>query len=204
MQASTHGSPPSQVPVDLVIDHSVVVDEARTQGAFGVNATKEVRPTHRTTTKKLRIVTVGISGGSRAHAAVSRRAPVSLCTIVARTEGYTYAAKVWALFIVQGPFSVAPCETPNVTIRITCASCVCGAPVQFERNRERFEFLAWAEKAFKNLRVVPPGTGIVHQVCTQPRRAIAFLVMNVLSPGVLTQRPPTTLTRKRTGATAAG
>lgn len=64
-----------QVPVDLVIDHSVVVDEARTAGAFKVNANKE-----------------------------------------------------------------------------------------FTRNRERFEFLAWAEKAFKNLRVVPPGTGIVHQV----------------------------------------
>ena len=65
------------MPVDLVIDHSVVVDEARTAGAFKVNANKE-----------------------------------------------------------------------------------------FARNRERFEFLAWAEKAFKNLRVVPPGTGIVHQVRT--------------------------------------
>jgi hypothetical protein len=30
---------------------------------------------------------------------------------VARTEGYTYAAKVWALCLVQGPFSVAPCQT---------------------------------------------------------------------------------------------
>jgi hypothetical protein len=30
---------------------------------------------------------------------------------VARTEGYTYAAKVWAMCLVQGPFSVAPCQT---------------------------------------------------------------------------------------------
>jgi len=34
----------------------------------------------------------------------------------------------------------------------------------FERNRERYGFLRWAQKAFDNLRVVPPGTGICHQV----------------------------------------
>jgi hypothetical protein len=46
-----------------------------------------------------------------AHAAVSRLPPISLTRIVARTEGYTHAAKVWDLSIVQGPFSVAPCQT---------------------------------------------------------------------------------------------
>jgi aconitate hydratase len=35
---------------------------------------------------------------------------------------------------------------------------------EFERNRERYEFLRWGQKAFDNLRVVPPATGIVHQV----------------------------------------
>ncbi|HEX4056332.1 MAG TPA: aconitate hydratase [Tepidisphaeraceae bacterium] len=35
---------------------------------------------------------------------------------------------------------------------------------EFERNRERYEFLKWGQKAFKNFRVVPPATGIVHQV----------------------------------------
>ncbi len=35
---------------------------------------------------------------------------------------------------------------------------------EFERNRERYALLRWAQKAFDNLRVVPPGTGIVHQV----------------------------------------
>jgi hypothetical protein len=32
------------------------------------------------------------------------RPPIPLCRIVARTEGYTHAAKVWDLSIVQGPF----------------------------------------------------------------------------------------------------
>ena len=35
---------------------------------------------------------------------------------------------------------------------------------EFERNIERYEFLKWGQKAFKNFRVVPPATGIVHQV----------------------------------------
>ena len=35
---------------------------------------------------------------------------------------------------------------------------------EFERNRERYEFLRWGQKAFTNFRVIPPSTGIVHQV----------------------------------------
>ncbi|KAF1747316.1 hypothetical protein GCK72_023778 [Caenorhabditis remanei] len=36
--------------------------------------------------------------------------------------------------------------------------------IEFERNRERFNFLKWGSKAFDNLLIVPPGSGIVHQV----------------------------------------
>ena len=35
---------------------------------------------------------------------------------------------------------------------------------EFERNQERYEFLRWGSEAFDNFRVVPPGTGICHQV----------------------------------------
>jgi aconitate hydratase len=35
---------------------------------------------------------------------------------------------------------------------------------EFERNKERYEFLKWGQSAFKNFSVVPPATGIVHQV----------------------------------------
>ncbi len=38
------------------------------------------------------------------------------------------------------------------------------AEIEFERNRERYEFLRWGQQAFSNFRVVPPATGIVHQV----------------------------------------
>lgn len=36
--------------------------------------------------------------------------------------------------------------------------------IEFERNKERYSFLRWGQKAFKNFKVVPPSTGIVHQV----------------------------------------
>jgi aconitate hydratase len=38
------------------------------------------------------------------------------------------------------------------------------AEIEFKRNRERYEFLRWGQQAFDNFRVVPPATGIVHQV----------------------------------------
>ena len=39
--------------------------------------------------------------------------------------------------------------------------------LEFERNMERYEFLKWGQNALKNFRVVPPGTGICHQVNTE-------------------------------------
>ena len=36
--------------------------------------------------------------------------------------------------------------------------------IEFERNLERYQFLRWGQSAFQNFSVVPPGTGIVHQV----------------------------------------
>src|SRR5690554_6950334 len=36
--------------------------------------------------------------------------------------------------------------------------------IEYERNRERYQFLRWGQKSFDNFRVVPPGTGICHQV----------------------------------------
>jgi aconitate hydratase len=36
--------------------------------------------------------------------------------------------------------------------------------IEYQRNRERYQFLRWGQQAFRNFRVVPPGTGICHQV----------------------------------------
>ncbi|MBN2000305.1 aconitate hydratase AcnA [candidate division KSB1 bacterium] len=36
--------------------------------------------------------------------------------------------------------------------------------IEFDRNRERYEFLKWGQNAFKKFRIIPPGVGIIHQV----------------------------------------
>ncbi len=47
--------------------------------------------------------------------------------------------------------------------------------MEFARNRERYEFLRWGQKAFNNFRVVPPGTGIVHQVNLEYLAKVVFV-----------------------------
>ncbi len=47
--------------------------------------------------------------------------------------------------------------------------------LEFERNRERYEFLRWGQRAFANFRVVPPGVGIVHQVNLEMLAKCVFL-----------------------------
>jgi aconitate hydratase len=46
--------------------------------------------------------------------------------------------------------------------------------VEFQRNRERYEFLKWGQKAFENFRVVPPMTGIIHQVNLEYLSEVVF------------------------------
>lgn len=64
---------------------------------------------------------------------------------------------------------------------------------EFERNQERYQFLRWGQQAFDNFRVVPPATGIVHQV------NLEYLAKGVLSQnGVVspTASSEPTLTRR--------
>ena len=48
------------------------------------------------------------------------------------------------------------------------------ASLEFERNRERYAFLRWGQQAFKNFRVVPPDTGIVHQINLEYLAQVVF------------------------------
>jgi aconitate hydratase len=62
------------------------------------------------------------------------------------------------------------------------------AELEFQRNRERYEFLRWGQKAFDNFRVVPPATGIVHQVNLE---YLAAVVMTKELDGQLLAFPDT-------------
>src|SRR6476660_5994281 len=48
------------------------------------------------------------------------------------------------------------------------------ALLEFQRNRERYILLRWGQTAFKNFRVVPPDTGIVHQVNLEYLASVVF------------------------------
>ncbi len=49
------------------------------------------------------------------------------------------------------------------------------AELEFERNQERYQFLRWGQTAFDNFKVVPPDTGIVHQVNLEYLARVVFI-----------------------------
>jgi aconitate hydratase len=56
---------------------------------------------------------------------------------------------------------------------------------EFERNRERYEFLKWGQQAFDNFTVVPPATGIIHQVNLEYLAKVVQVEDGVASPDTL-------------------
>ena len=54
------------------------------------------------------------------------------------------------------------------------AAFLINAEKEFDRNRERYQFLRWGQEAFRNFRVVPPDTGIVHQVNLEYLASVVF------------------------------
>ena len=59
------------------------------------------------------------------------------------------------------------------------------AELEFDRNRERYAFLRWGQGAFRNFRVVPPDTGIVHQVNLEYLGRVVFVSDGVAYPDTL-------------------
>jgi aconitate hydratase len=59
--------------------------------------------------------------------------------------------------------------------------------LEFDRNRERFEFLKWSARSLKNMLIVPPGSGIVHQVNLEFLARVVFIEKdsNMLYPDSL-------------------
>jgi aconitate hydratase len=86
------------------------------------------------------------------------------------------------------PARVNPLAPADLVIDHSVIADVFGRPDAFERNvefeyarnRERYQFLRWGQRAFHELKVVPPGTGIVHQVNIEH---LATVVMARRTPG---------------------
>ena len=63
--------------------------------------------------------------------------------------------------------------------------------LEFERNQERYGFLRWGQTSFRNLAVVPPDTGIVHQINTEYLARVVFSAPDHQRPGVVQAYPDT-------------
>jgi aconitate hydratase len=80
------------------------------------------------------------------------------------------------------PARINPLAPAELVIDHSVIADVFGAPdafqrnvdFEYERNRERYQFLRWGQTAFDEFRVVPPGTGIVHQVNIEYLARVVF------------------------------
>ncbi|HEX7160454.1 MAG TPA: aconitate hydratase AcnA [Trebonia sp.] len=95
------------------------------------------------------------------------------------------------------PKKISPLIPAELVIDHSVVADIFGTPdafqrnveLEFQRNAERFQFLRWGQNAFAGLRVVPPGTGIVHQVNIEH---LARVVMTSDGPdGTLAAYPDT-------------
>src|SRR5215207_7086333 len=79
--------------------------------------------------------------------------------------------------VIMQDFTGVPCVIDHSVI-----ADVFGSPeafernveIEYERNRERYQFLRWGQGAFDDFKVVPPGTGIVHQVNIEHLARVVF------------------------------
>jgi aconitate hydratase len=65
---------------------------------------------------------------------------------------------------LQVPVDLVIDHSVQVDVARTANALHTNMELEFGRNKERFAFLKWGATAFKNMLVVPPGSGIVHQV----------------------------------------
>src|SRR5262245_17972142 len=80
------------------------------------------------------------------------------------------------------PTRINPLAPAEMVIDHSVIADVFGSPdafeknveIEYERNRERYQFLRWGQGAFDDFKVVPPGTGIVHQVNIEHLARVVF------------------------------
>ncbi|XP_062998800.1 iron-responsive element-binding protein 2 [Elgaria multicarinata webbii] len=72
------------------------------------------------------------------------------------------------------PFHLQPVPEPETVLK--------NQEVEFGRNRERLQFFKWGSKVFRNVSVIPPGTGMAHQVNLEYLSRVVFDVKGFLYP----------------------
>ena len=91
----------------------------------------------------------------------ARRCATSAAT---RPRSTRWRRPSWSSTTASSPTSSAPADSFQRNVEL-----------EYERNRERYQFLRWGQGAFDNFKVVPPGTGIVHQVNIEHLARVVFV-----------------------------
>ncbi|KAK0055795.1 cytoplasmic aconitate hydratase-like isoform X1 [Biomphalaria pfeifferi] len=173
---------------DLVIDHSVQVDVSRSTPSLQSNLCQTPNP-----------------GGGNMHVTSGDAAPQGPQR-AARTPATTCSSKgTLPLSSLSSSTSSLASSMPSScytcshgqfpVIHTTCpfhAQQTKGADalqqnqeLEFERNKERFQFCKWGAQALKNMLIVPPGCGIVHQVNLEYLARVVFVDNGLLYPDSL-------------------
>src|SRR4026208_919994 len=98
------------------------------------------------------------------------------------------------------PTRINPLAPAEMVIHHSVIADVFGTPeafernveIEYERNRERYQFLRWGQGAFDDFKVVPPGTGIVHQVNIEHLARVAFTPQASDGPATVVEAYPDT------------
>ncbi|XP_048472977.1 iron-responsive element-binding protein 2 [Rhincodon typus] len=166
-----HGGDPSKVnpvcPTDLIVDHSIQIDFSKSAiqnapnpgGGDGSGAVPRVSSSK--LPSKSSPCQRSISCLSSCHSEASSPSSKPRTTEIENTP-------------LLCPFHLQPVTGPETLIK--------NQEMEFSRNKERLQFFKWASKVFQNVTVVPPGSGIVHQVNLEYLSRVVFDLRDVFFP----------------------
>ncbi len=137
---------------------TITADDIRALGSWDADA----QPSDEIAYTPARVVLQDFTGvPAVVDLAAMREAMVDLDGDPSRINPLVPAELVIDHSVVADVFGVADALQQNIQL-------------EFERNRERYQFLRWGQEAFDTLQVVPPGTGIVHQVNIEYLARVVF------------------------------
>ncbi|XP_064168306.1 iron-responsive element-binding protein 2 isoform X1 [Anguilla rostrata] len=154
---ASHGGDPNVVnpscPTDLVVDHSLQIDfskcaiqNAPNPGGGEGHSTPIKSPPGRGAPLR----------GSQCGRPSQRGCRKGACSDAPATSGRPGAAVQIENTPLLCPFHLQPVSEPETALK--------NQEMELMRNKERLQFFKWCSKAFKNVNVVPPDTGAIHQV----------------------------------------
>jgi aconitate hydratase len=135
-----------------------------------------------------------LAQGSRGFEIPFRPARVLLQDLLGVPVMVDFAALREAVAQAGGdPLSVNPSIPVDFVIDHSIIADISGTPdaarrnmeIEYARNRERFAFLAWCQQAFRDFRVVPPDSGIVHQINVERLARVAWTSGDLIYPDTL-------------------